>query len=328
MGSWSDWKTLLASFVVTSLLLPVVWWGLKRLNILDAPNTRSSHSSATPRGAGVAQLGGVLGSLVGTGVPGGVLVGVVGFSFLGAVDDVRSAPAGFRLLGQIGLSVLTIFLLVLQGSVGMTVALAFAGTVILVLMVNVTNFMDGINGISAAHGVVFGVVFFALLEGSNSDSWGSIGLALAGASLAFLPWNWRTRAAMFLGDSGSYLLGAATGLLVLGAWLAGLSPAIVMAPLTIYVVDVLVTLLHRIKRRERLFAAHRDHVYQRLIQTGWSHKWTSTFVAALSAACGLLAVGAERGYLSVWLMVFGVVGLCVVFLASPKMMRPRRPKRT
>lgn len=323
MSSWSPWWTLLASFAITSLLLPVVWWVLQRRKILDVPNGRSSHSTPTPRGAGIAQLGGVLGSLVGAGLPGGLLVGVVGFSLLGAVDDVRSSPAGVRLLGQIVLSILAVILLALQGTIGMTVVLALASAAILVVMVNSSNFMDGINGISAVHGIVFGVFFSILLEDSSSDHWGLLGLALAGASLAFLPWNWRAQARMFLGDSGSYLLGAATGLLVIGAWASGTNPVVALAPVTIYVVDVLATLLERINRGEHLATAHRDHAYQQLITLGWSHRWTTIFVASLSAACGLLAVAAERGVVSVWIMLLGLVGLSLAYLSTPVVLRKR-----
>lgn len=323
MNSWSAGETLLASFAVTSLLLPVVWWGLKRRDILDVPNGRSSHSAPTPRGAGVAQLGGVLGGLVGAGVPGGLLAGVVGFSLLGAVDDVRSTPAGFRLIGQIGLSIITILLLTVQGAVGAPLILGLSGAVIVVLMVNSSNFMDGINGISAAHGIVFGVVFFILLEGSTSDVWGLLGLALAGASLAFLPWNWRARARLFLGDSGSYLLGAATGLLIVGAWASGMNPVVALAPVTIYLVDVLVTLFRRLMRGEHLATAHRDHAYQQLILLGWTHRWTSTFVAGLSAMCGLLAVVTQRGSMSVWIMMLGLAGLSLAYLSTPMVLRKR-----
>lgn len=256
---------LLLSFGVTSILLPFVWVILRRRKVLDVPNDRSSHTLPTPRGAGIAQLGGLCVGLFGSGLPTLVLFGIAGFSVIGAFDDWRSTSAKYRLMGQVSLAAVLMIVAMSLNVLVMTYVLAAAGVITLVLLVNVCNFMDGINGISAIHGVVFGITYFAIFSTIPAHGWASLGLALIGISVAFFPWNFRIRAQMFLGDSGSYLLGGATGFLVIGAWVVGVNPIVALVPISIYFCDVSATLFRRLVNGENLIHAHRDHTYQHLV---------------------------------------------------------------
>ncbi|MCX6431889.1 MAG: hypothetical protein NTX29_03595 [Actinobacteria bacterium] len=314
------------SLAVTAVALPIVRAGLVRRNVLDHPNDRSSHAVATPRGAGVGQLAGMLAGMAAAGgLPVAAFVAVVGFSGLGAVDDWRAQPARVRLIAQVLLSGVVVGALAWQWRPGgLAVWVALASFLIFPVAVNAANFMDGINGISAAHGLVLGAVYCLLLMGADAGAWSMVGVALAAASVAFFPWNWRARAAMFLGDSGSYLLGAAVALMMMACWANGISILVALAPFAIYLVDVGATIVRRGLSGESLTTAHRDHAYQRLVQEGWSHRATALFVAGLSALCGILAVSTQRGWIPVAVMVLLIVGLAFIYLWSPTLARRGR----
>jgi UDP-N-acetylmuramyl pentapeptide phosphotransferase/UDP-N-acetylglucosamine-1-phosphate transferase len=115
--------------------------------------------------------------------------------------------------------------------------------------------------------------------------WG--GLALAGASLGFLPYNF-PQARLFLGDSGSYFIGGWQAALVIAGLRAGLPPEAVGAPLAIYLADTGTTLLKRIRAGDVWHQPHREHAYQRLIRQGWSHVRTTALVGLAVTICCVL----------------------------------------
>jgi UDP-GlcNAc:undecaprenyl-phosphate/decaprenyl-phosphate GlcNAc-1-phosphate transferase len=155
---------------------------------------------------------------------------------------------------------------------------------------NAFNFMDGLNGIASAQAIVAGVVLAALLSRHGDTAGAALAVAVAAAALGFLPWNLPS-GSIFMGDIGSASLGLVLAVLVLRASSAGTSfiaAALVLAP---FLADTGCTLLRRIRRRERLTVAHRNHYYQRLNQSGWSH-------ASVTAVwSGLAVVSATAGFL-------------------------------
>ena len=146
---------------------------------------------------------------------------------------------------------------------------------------NAFNFMDGVNGQSGVfvlNAIGWWIAILFLFHGSELSVSGPqreillILFALGGGVLGFLPWNF-PRAATFMGDSGSLPLGMSLAFLVIVLSGFDLSHAIVYSlPLSLFVYDVVYTLIRRLARRENLLQAHRSHLYQRLlIATGWSH---------------------------------------------------------
>jgi UDP-N-acetylmuramyl pentapeptide phosphotransferase/UDP-N-acetylglucosamine-1-phosphate transferase len=298
---------------------------------MDQPNDRSLHTTPVPKGAGLGELVGLLAGLtVGGGVGSSAFLGILGFSGLGAIDDWRAQPARVRLVAQLLLSLGVVGLTALQwpNPAGLALWVLVSSWLMFPLVVNAANFMDGINGISAAHGLVLGTMYAVLLTNANVDAgaWPLMGVALAGVSVAFLPWNWRRHAAMFLGDSGSYLLGAVVGLMAMACWALGVNCLVALAPLAIYLVDVGATLARRAFAGESLMTAHRDHAYQRLVQAGWTHRGTALFVSVLSALCGILGVSTQRGWIPVGVMVPLVAVLAVIYLWSPTIAGKRRSR--
>ena len=311
----------LVALSLTTVAVPITLKILRRRGYLDRPNERSSHAIATPRGAGLAQIVGGAGALASSGwLPLSGLVALAGFSALGAADDLKPRPPILRLILQATIAIAAVALAL--GSWNSTdLPLFFIGAIavlVFVGMVNATNFMDGINGISVLHGVIFGSVYCIILWRAGLPEWVTLGATLAGVSLAVFPWNWGRTARIFLGDSGSYLLGAAIALLFLTTWLLGPGLLIAVAPITIYLADTGSTLIQRIWKRESITIAHRDHVYQRLVRSGWSHPRTALFVAAFSTVTSAIALALQQGILSPQVGLLLLLAIIGTYLVSPR----------
>ena len=298
--------------------------------ILDVPNERSSHAVPTPRGGGISIILGVgtgllIGGLADDQVPAAFVIALVlgGIRF---VDDVRGIGVSVRLVAQVLVGVTGLVWLVdtLPNPTWIGAIVAVIAAIWSVGYTNAFNFMDGINGISAAQLIVAGATWVIVGTLRDLDTVTTLGAVTTGAALGFVPWNF-PRARFFMGDVGSYFS---------GGWLAAVSivgiqlgvPALVMvAPLLVYGIDTATTLVGRVARGEPWHAAHRDHVYQRLVVGGWSHAEATGFYAAVAGAVagsGLLWLSDSTG--------LGVVGLVLIavalasYLASPALFTNRR----
>ena len=123
-------------------------------------------------------------------------LGLVGF-----LDDLRSLPAGVRLVVQVVAA--GVALVAVTRVESMSIATAVLGLALFVSFVNAFNFMDGVNGISALNAAVAGGWFAIVGHDRSVDSAVALGLVLTGVALGFLPWNVPT-ARLFLGDCGGY----------------------------------------------------------------------------------------------------------------------------
>lgn len=267
-----------------------------RRGLLDLPGERRSHATPTPRGGGIgivlAWLGAILalatagvlpGPLALAVVAGGALVGGAGFA-----DDHRPLSPWWRLAAHVAAG-----LLLGAGlwSSGAAPWLAAGAALAVPIMVNVWNFMDGIDGLAASQAAL-AAGGFAWLGGAPAAAWPAA--ALAAACLGFLPFNF-PRARIFLGDVGSGLLGYAlvvpAALLLEGrepAGAAALLP-VVFLPLSAFLLDATLTLGRRIVRGERWWTAHVGHAYQRLAARGGSHVPVTLAYAAWTVAAVAVA---------------------------------------
>jgi UDP-GlcNAc:undecaprenyl-phosphate GlcNAc-1-phosphate transferase len=303
---------LVVAFVLaaagTGLAIPL----LRRARVVDVPNVRSYHADVVPRGGGVAVLVGIAGAVaVATPRPAAealVLVGSALFAgLLGLVDDVRSLPVPVRLAVQAVLALAVAGWVTAQhvSRPGIVVVGAVAGAVWLVGYVNAFNFMDGINGISGLSAVVAGGWYAWLGETHHQPVVTVLGLALAGASAGFLPWN-VPRARIFLGDVGSYGIGMVIACTSLVAVLDGIPLWMAAAPLAIYLTDTAWALAKRLVRGDSWRDAHREHVYQRLVDTGWSHTGGAVLVATAALVLAVTSAALPIGWFV--MCALGVVG--------------------
>lgn len=311
---------------LTGLLLPcAVIPVLRRLGVVDTPNERSSHVHTTVRGGGVAVLVAIFIGLLLTyrisspvqGFTPAVLVATCfAVFFLGAVglvEDTVGLPVVVRMVFQlVGAVSATV---ILWRGTALPIPLLVIGALALVYTVNATNFMDGVNGLSSAHGAVVGAYFAVLGLIVHDQLLSLVSLIVGAAFLSFLPWNF-PRARAFLGDVGSYALGAAGWGLMVWALTTHLPVVVVLAPFTIYAVDVLSTLVARVVRRESLTKAHRSHIYQQLSRQR-GHGYASTVVTSATLACALVAVVAVALHVPIVLLYIAIFCISVLYLLWP-----------
>jgi UDP-N-acetylmuramyl pentapeptide phosphotransferase/UDP-N-acetylglucosamine-1-phosphate transferase len=299
--AFSNWIALLVAALATSMLLAHLLGRAHALPV-DRPNERSLHQRPTPRIGGLAVYPGIVLACLLAGPHTSALLlplGLAGLLFLVSVaDDWRSLPAGLRFGSH--LAVAAGFALWIAGAS----PLALAGAIAMAWMTNLYNFMDGANGLAGGMTVIgFGVLALASDEPL-------LACAVVGAALGFLRYNFDP-ARVFLGDAGSVPLGFLAGALCFVGVVRGYWPLwftlLVFAP---FVIDATVTLLKRMARREKVWSAHRQHYYQRLVRMGWSHRRLALAEYALMAGCGGAALLLRSAPVAV--QVAGVVACLAV----------------
>lgn len=245
--------------------------------LMDVPNARSSHVVATPRGGGVAIVVAFIVSLVFLYAAGLITPSVffasagagLSIALIGFMDDHEHIAARWRLLGHFAAAT---WLLGWMGGLppvhlfGNYVDMGWAGHVLavfyLVWLINLYNFMDGIDGIASVEAICtcLGACLLYWLAGLDSLIWGP--LLLAASVAGFLYWNFPP-AKIFMGDAGSGFLGLVLGGLSLhAAWVSAPMLWAWLILLGVFIVDATFTLLRRLFRGEKVYEAHRSHAYQ------------------------------------------------------------------
>ena len=269
--------------------------------LLDQPNARSSHRQPTPRGGGLSfvlvsagfSLINLLGAATLPSSPPQSFLPLVALplAFVGLLDDRFNLPAGWRY----GMQVVTALLMLWLSPIPLSWLLLPLMIVAVTAVINFTNFMDGLDGLVAGCMAVT-IAALSLALTAPWPLW-----ALVGSLLGFLFWNW-SPAKVFMGDVGSTFLGAVFAGLVLQAssWPEAFGYLLVATPL---LGDACLCVPRRLLAGQRVFQAHRLHLFQRLHQAGWPHARVSlTYIAATAVlAVAMLAGG--------WPWVFGLAVL-------------------
>jgi len=240
---------------------------------------------------------------------------------VGLAEDLRGVPIGRRLVVHLFVGLTLVSIMPFDRPVWRVVVGAVVLILVVVAVINAVNFMDGINGISAATGLVGGLAYAAIGSSAHDHSLVILGAAVAAASAAFAPWN-VPRARVFLGDVGSYALGAALAGCLVVAVRAGQPLEAAVGPLALYFADTGTVLARRLARREPWREPHRLHAYQRLTNTGLSHAAVSAAVLVCTAAVsglGLVSLG-DRFPSRLFADLLAVV-LIAGYLVSPSLRR-------
>lgn len=304
-------------------VLIVVLRPLLQRYALARPNARSSHKLPTPQGAGIAVIaatlliGGGYAVVAGAPPPPLLLVATPLVALVGLVDDIRPIPVLPRLV----LQALAVGLVVATAPSALrivpTLPIAVERAFLLIAglwFVNLVNFMDGLDLMTAAEAVpitavlaVFGV--FGLLPAPAT----LIAVALCGALLGFAPFN-RPVARVFLGDVGSLPIGLLLGWCLLELAWRGHVAAAVLLPLY-YLADSTLTLLRRMLRGEPFWAAHRTHFYQRATDHGFTVTQVVSEVFLLNLVlAALAAVSIAIGSMATDLVMLIASGAAVAVL--------------
>lgn len=305
-----NWLVPFSAFAICVLTLA---WLLRRGRLpMDHPNERSLHETPTPRIGGQGIMAGVLVAALwladGALLP--LLLGAFGLAAVSLADDLRGLPVRVRFLAHFVAAAGCLLAL------GLTGWALLVGTLAVVWMTNLYNFMDGSDGLAGGMAAIgFGALALAAWLG-NAPGLAAFSAAIAAAALAFLRFNFPP-AQVFMGDAGSIPLGfLAATLGILGAmqnvW-PWLFPLLVFSP---FIVDASVTLVRRALRSEKIWKAHRSHYYQRVVLLGASHRQLALAAYALMLAMATLALALLfLPQHAAWLLILSGVTYLLTFLA-------------
>jgi UDP-GlcNAc:undecaprenyl-phosphate GlcNAc-1-phosphate transferase len=297
---------LLVALIVTLVAAPICRRVAIRLGIVDRPGPLKTHRAPVPYLGGVAVF---LGLLVGPieAERLALLVPYAAALVLGVLDDSSDLTPRARLGAEIVIGVLAA--VVVPGSL----LVALGTGVLVVVLLNAVNLLDGQDGLAAGATLVSAAAF-AILGGDAEP----VGLALVGALGAFLVFN-APPARMYLGDGGAYLVGTVLATLPAlttdgttdwSVWIA--TPLIVGLPLA----DTVIAVLRRSRARQPLFSGDRSHVYDQLVDRGWRVETSTALCVVVQgglAAIGVLAAGISVGAAVV---VAGLGVLAVALVAT------------
>ena len=331
----SLWAVMGTAFIVSLLASRL----MVKAGLSDVPVHRSSHDLPIPTAGGIGVLCGISAGFLALTLPiGGAvmssdLAAILSLSFamalMGFYDDLYAPPTAIKFGVFIALAGLLIYvtgaiviLPVGEAQLSLPLWLGVTGTLLWVFaVVNSVNFMDGANGfMPGCLGVAFSALaFLALKEPAPQSFWMSVICAAAWAG--FLPWNARRKALIFSGDIGSLLGGfifASAALLFIRE--TNISSAVYLGPLLLlpFLTDVLLTMLWRLKRRQNLLHPHRDHLYQRAIKCGVSHRRISVIYYAAFALCGGIAyvILGQSNVLVFWVFIAAIALSILIYIAG------------
>jgi len=299
--------TIMTSFLVAIAMTWVVRIYAVRAGLIDKPTDRTSHSGAVPRGGGFAivlVIGIVSLALLGSGgddlirsrAAAVLLVTISLFALIGWLDDRRlvSTPIKFTLL------LIASAIVVWSGgaiqnaeiagiSIGLGVFAPFITGIWIFGLANSYNFMEGIDGLAAGQAAIGACVFGIWFTLYGASDIALFCYALMASSLGFLVWNWEP-ARIFMGDVGSLSLGGVFSVLAVIAYnLYDLPIGAVLLLFGVFITDTLVTFLRRAAAGKPVWNAHREHYYQRSVQTGYNHAQVTAALILTGIGLGLLA---------------------------------------
>lgn len=304
------------AFLVSAAVLGLLLASGAARWMLDRPNRRSLHVTPTPRSGGLAVIAGVAAGWWWSGaqLETSLWIALAALALVSLYDDLRGAHVLLRFSVHLAVAAAAAWsMLGAQHAIPVVIVAALA----IAWMTNLYNFMDGADGLAGGMALIgFGTYTVAAIVAGDYAfaAWNG---AVAAAAGGFLLYNFPP-ARVFLGDAGAIPLGFLAGAFgVLGAvrgdwpWWFGI---LAFAP---FIVDASITLARRLLRRARVWQAHREHYYQRLVRGGWTHRRTAIAEYALMAASGLLAVVAAALPHGQWLLLGGALagyGLLLAWL--------------
>jgi UDP-GlcNAc:undecaprenyl-phosphate GlcNAc-1-phosphate transferase len=299
------WAFLVAA-TVTVVLTPVAARFAVRVGAVAHPRERDLHDAPMPRLGGLAILAGVLlaGALF---LPAnmetrGILGGAAAITLVGAVDD--ALPGGLnpvlKLLGQFAAAAIPVFCEVRVENITLPFvdpldlgAWGYPLTLVgMVAVMNVVNFTDGVDGLAAGVCTIAAATFAVIALSLDREAAGILAAATAGAAVGFLRHNFHP-ASVFMGDSGSNLLGlllaciAIQGVLKTAAVVALFFPLMILA---VPAADATFVVAKRIKYRRPVYSADRWHFHHRFANIGFSQRRTVLYLYAWTISLAALAL--------------------------------------
>lgn len=267
-----------------------------RYNIIDKPNHRSAHTEITLRGGGVVYFFGFLIFLVSLiwskniSAQNFIIFGpgfliIAGISFL---DDLIDLSSKIRLFFHfVSVSFLLYFVSAFQLLPLWIIPILY---LLVIGILNAYNFMDGINGMTGLYSLVVLWTLWFINSSIINFTIDNFILYPILATVVFLFFNFRKKAKCFMGDVGS--MGIAFWILaLLGLLMMSTKELKYILFLSVYGIEVIYTIIERLRLKENIFQAHRRHLYQLLVnEKRISHLWVSTFYATIQLIINILVI--------------------------------------
>jgi len=320
----------ITSFLLTYLAIPSIIKVAKIKKLYDEPGERHAHSEVIPTLGGIAIFAGVLFSII-FWTPFGIfgdlqyiLCAMIIIFLIGAKDDIEPIAPTTKMVGQFVATLILIFksdvrITSFYGLFGITELPGWGELVIsvftILVIINAFNLIDGINGLSASIGAVISVTLGTWFFLTNNLVMAIIAFALLGALIAFLKYNY-TPAKIFMGDTGSLLLGLISAILALKfieinktidhAYRIDSVPAVAIGILIIPLFDTLRIFTTRMIKGKSPFRPDKTHVHHYLLDLGFSHMQSTGILVFIN----MLFIG-----LAFMLQHIGILPLVLLLLA-------------
>jgi len=319
----------LPAFAASAWLTRLLVHAPLRLRVLDIPNERSMHSTPIPRAGGLAIFIAIAVAGTWTAIVmgsdnslGWLVVGTMLIATVSFIDDCFRVGAGYRIVVHVAAAGLLLFggfsfrALDLPGlqwtwpqGIGTVFTLLFV-----VWMLNLYNFMDGMDGFAGGMTVVGFGVFSIVAWQAGNILFSALSLVISASASGFLVFNFPP-AKIFMGDVGSSTLGFLAAAFAVWGSMDGFIPlwasALLFSP---FIVDATVTLLRRLLQGRRVWEPHKTHYYQRLVRLGWGRRRTVLWEYCLMAGCAVstlvaleLPVAFQWSILGFWCAFYGMV---------------------
>ena len=295
----------IAAFVIVILLTPAVGGMARLLGVVDRPESRRLNVNPIPRLGGIAIFFGIF-------VPAlaflelgretrGVLLGAAVATVVGAVDDFRVLKPGRKLAGQVVAAAIPPFFGVwidhftfpffgpvdLPAVVGMPLTMLW-----IVAVMNMVNFLDGMDGLAAGVCAIAGSTYAVLALSLEKIDPAVLSAIVAGACIGFLRHNFFP-ARIFMGDSGALVLGYTLAVISVAGLLKTASTVVLFLPLLVLAVPIIDTsfvVLKRMKYNQRISEADQSHLHHRFLNIGFSQRRAAVTMWAWTATLGVAAL--------------------------------------
>lgn len=303
----------LISFILLAGSLLVYFRLADHFNIIDKPNQRSSHTYITVRGGGIVFPVAVILWFLFFGFENVYMVaGLMAMAVISFIDDVKTLSGKVR----IAIHLLSVSLLFYQLALfGLPWWLVLVAYVLTIGWINAFNFMDGINGITSLYALVSLLTFYYLAFTHNLTLNLNLLTLLIFSTLIFSWFNLRRRARCFAGDVGSVSLAFMLAWFMISLIMQTGRPEYILF-FSVYAIDSVFTIIHRLIKRENIFQAHRSHLYQYLSnEFRWLHVQVSVVYALVQAITNAaVIVLIQQQIMSLWLGVGILVLQSAIYL--------------
>lgn len=321
----------LLAFYIAYTTFPTILYVAEKKHLMDVPDGRSAHSKSVPTLGGVAIFismvmvmtitGAILNSKVLLLVMGALTI----LFFLGLKDDLTVLSPRKKLVGQF-LAALLLILFTDNRIIGFSnileiqtlpywVSISFTLFVYL-LIINAYNLIDGVDGLAGTVALGAGGIFLALFIYSKDYSLATIAIALIGSLMAFLRFNFSTKKKIFMGDTGSMIIGFLIAFFTISfinqAQLNELSnlhtssPAIALAIVFYPLFDTLrVVIIRMFVLKSNPFKPDQNHIHHMFLKAGYSHVWTTIIIASLNLV--IFAIAINLVYLNLNTQIFALI---------------------